>query len=107
MEKLDQFGWAKSLSLAVVLGLANLKNLPMTVEAGILVSRSGMGRGAMVVDAAFRGRRIAWCRSPPCGSSSFSAPLGTSASGLEALALPPQRAGPHLFIRRNRRHVVV
>lgn len=39
MEKLDQFGWAKSLSLAVVLGVANLKNLPITVQAGILVSR--------------------------------------------------------------------
>lgn len=52
MEKLDQFGWAKSLSLAVVLGVANLKNLPITVQAGILVSRGpdwGEGRWWLIL----------------------------------------------------------
>ena len=52
MEKLDQFGWAKSLSLAVVLGVANLKNLPITVQAGILVSRGpdwGEGRWLLIL----------------------------------------------------------
>jgi len=79
MEKLDQFGFFQLMGVAVLLGVANLKNLPITVQAGVLISRGpGWDEGKLFWIFTF----LLICASGVGGCSDFSEVSRESAAAM-------------------------